>query len=455
MDNVLFLHHFESMWEKSMLKFGTTIEEQTEKVIDFLDHTNIDKVILTRFEENKFGDEHYPIIRYCEENNIQLELNVYAYPLRTEDEYLREIYPLETENKNWCQGTRDTHDENCILDIEDFHKELKSCNKVYLAGAFENECILDQEAIFDAIGVNYEKIEGLVVGDYCLYEYKGERIDDILEEIIDKYEDRMKNITFDTNIDTNFNALVLIDADEVESIIDDLKNELEEHSKKIESSGISINSCFKEFTEILEGIIYQDEYNYDNIIDKIEDIRTLKENTQRIDEATYFHGTHWLSPTKDDDFSHAEIHLDYNDNNAVYFSNSEDVAINFAENILRSSEGEIPVIFKLNIEIEKAYLHDTSDKDLRVFDAELSLEDREALYKVFSDNGYDAFIIPNNYPEGSDVAYFKNVDSIKEAKAYINNKWTDFMDVENLKSLVIENSLENKNIKKIKIKNRI
>lgn len=452
MNNVLFLHHFESMWEEGMRKFDATLEGQTEKVIDFLENTDIDKVILTRFEENEFGDEHYPIIRYCQENNIRIELNVYAYPLGIEDEDERIArYPLETENDDWCQGTRDTHDETYILDIDPFHKDLKHFDKVYLAGAFEGECVLDQEAIFDAIDINYEKVEGLVVGDCCEYQFQSKRISEVLEEMVEKYENEMKAISEDS-LCSEFSELAAIDPDEVERIIDDLKSDLEDESERLEGSCISINSCFQEFSEVLEGILVQDEYNYDEIIEKIEEARTLKDNTQRIEESTYYHGTHWKKPTKEDNFSHDEINIDHNDNDAVYFSNAEEVASTFAERILKSStyEGEIPVIFKLNIEIEKGYVHDSNDTDIRVFDEDLSLDDREDLYRTFDNNGYDAFIIPNNYPEGSDVAYLKDVDSVDEAKAYINNKWTDYMSVDDLKDAVIKDSLTNKNKSKSK-----
>jgi len=50
--------------------------------------------------------------------------------------YEEDYYPQETKGIDWVQGTRDGHGEDDVLDIEDFHRSLKTAEVVYLAGAF-------------------------------------------------------------------------------------------------------------------------------------------------------------------------------------------------------------------------------------------------------------------------------------------------------------------------------
>lgn len=452
MEQVLFLHHFEKMWENSMAKFDATFEGQTEKVLDFLEHNDIDRVILTRFEEMDIDEEQRPIADYCYRNGIQFDLEVYGYGMHRDRE---DMYPEEDFGTKWCQGTRSHHGEDDVLDIEDFHHELKNAKMVYLAGAFEGECVLDQEAIFDEIEVKYEKIEGLVVGDYLEYEFKGQTLSEFIEEKIEKHEEEMRVLSEEYDCEEEFQSLINNAPDDVETILDSLKNDLEEDDRLLDCS-LMVSSSYQEFSEIVQCVMTDDDYEYDLIIEKINNAKELVENTKSFDIDTYYHGTFWKKPDNkdDDEFYHDSIETSYNDDDAVYFSNSEDVANNFSLSKSKSEDNTIPVIFKIEIELEKSYVHDSNDLDINVFEEELSLSDRESLYIEFYNNDYDSFIIPNNYPEGSDVAYLKDIDAdeIESAKAYIDNKWTDYMSIDELKEIILENTLKPE--KKNKQRNR-
>lgn len=451
MSNVLFLHHFEAMWSDGLAKFGTTIEEQTEKVLDFLEHNEIDEVILTRFDDFQIDIEQEPIKNYCDRNGIDFTLHIYGYGMHKEhdpDKYVDEDYGI-----TWCQGTRGHHDENDVLDIEDFHTELKNNNsKVYLAGAFEDECVLDQEAIFDEIGVNYEKVNGLVVGDGYDYEFQGQTLSEFLETLVEKYEAKLGEVAERYFCNEAFDELIYESPDEIESIIDEFKEELE-NDERVEGSHIMVSSCYQELSRIVEAVSLGDDYEYDLVIENIEEAKEVFSNTKQIEEQDYYHGTFWDKPESknDESFNHTEITTDHNDDEAVYFSNGELVAERFAHS--KVEEGGIPVVMKLSIELEKAYVHNSNDTEIKAFDTELDLSDREELYSILSQNDYDAFIIPHNYPEGSDIAYFNDVDTeIDSAKAFINNKWTEYMPLDELKEQVLKSTFKNKNKSRSKLK---
>lgn len=453
MSNVFFLHHFERMWENSMIKYNTTIEDETDKILDFLEHNDIDKLILTRFDDFSVDSEQEVIRQFCYSNGIEFQLEIYGYGMRKNE---NKNYPDEKLGVTWCQGTRMHHDEYDVLDIEEFHHDLKHADKVYLAGAFEGECVLDQEAIFDEIGVNYEKVEGLVVGDYYQYEYKGQSITEFLEKTIEKYEEKMKELSFKYHCDLDFSSLAYHDPKAVEEIIDELKDELESN-EKLEGQMFSVNSHFTEFSEVVHGVITNNDYDYDMIIELIDEIRELKDNTEILNKDIYYHGTFWEKPTnKEDDFGHEYIDIYYNDDEAVYISNSDEVANNFSISKSKSElEDVIPIVMKIEMELDKVYNHTSKEQSFRAFNVDLDLSDREHLYSEFKENNYNAFIIEDNYPEGHDIAVFNDIEreNIKEVKAFINNKWTDYMDIDDMKEHILNISLSqtNKKTRKNKI----
>jgi hypothetical protein len=191
--NILILHHFETIWNEGLSKFNTTFEDQLNKYIDYIldNKDTLDKVIITRFEGINFEDEHYPLISLLDNLNIQYECIEYGYGWTKDSN--REFFSPKNENITWCQGTRDYHTEEDVILIEEWMHDLKNDN-IFLAGSFENECVLDIKTAFDAINVNLTKLDDLVVGTFVEYEFKTKinEINDLYSvcyEINDKYTD--------------------------------------------------------------------------------------------------------------------------------------------------------------------------------------------------------------------------------------------------------------------------
>lgn len=189
---ILLLHHFETMWEDSLKKYNTDFENQLNKYMDYIitNKDNLDKVIITRFEGFKFEPEHSALIDLCENLNIKIENQEYAYGW-TKD-MNEDLFSDENENIKWCYGTRDHHDENDVLIIDDWMNELKG-HTVYLGGAFANECVLDAYTALKAANVNVIECDDLIVGTYENYEFKTKITDiysilDDVEELNELYE---------------------------------------------------------------------------------------------------------------------------------------------------------------------------------------------------------------------------------------------------------------------------
>ena len=58
---ILVIHHFETMWNDGYKLFGTSFDEVGEKIIAHIKRAKYDRVILTRFEDASFEDEHHYI----------------------------------------------------------------------------------------------------------------------------------------------------------------------------------------------------------------------------------------------------------------------------------------------------------------------------------------------------------------------------------------------------------
>lgn len=169
--NILLLQHFEPYWEDGLSKLGTDFQTELNKVLDFVNNTDLDLVIITQFESFELNDEHAPLIELCQRKGIQIQQKTYGYAfMRDEDAIDR--YPLGELDKTWCYGTRDHHGEEDVLEIEDWHHNLKG-HTVYLGGAFEGECLLDKETVLSAIAVDFIKVDGLSVGHWSKYEFIG------------------------------------------------------------------------------------------------------------------------------------------------------------------------------------------------------------------------------------------------------------------------------------------
>lgn len=184
--SVLVLQHFEEYWREGLANNGTDFETECQKVLDFILHQeDLTEVIVTRFEHDDFGNEHGNLIELCESKGIRATCHEYGYAWSKEG-YANDLenspYAENNFNKTWCQGTRDYHGEDDVIEIAEWMLPLKR-EKVYLGGAFEGECIADIEAAFNAIDIDYEEVDGLIVGSGCPYIWKGNNPSDLSEKI--------------------------------------------------------------------------------------------------------------------------------------------------------------------------------------------------------------------------------------------------------------------------------
>lgn len=241
--NVLILHHFSDYWSEGLSNYGTTFEQEMEKVLDYLEHEDINKVILPLFEQNELEDCHYPLAEFCRSNGIELDVYKYGYAWSKESDPQGEVYTEENFNKTWCYGTREHHTEQDVIEIEQWQHDLKDADKVVVAGAFANECVSDLTAALEAIEVDYEEEEGLIVGTFTEYLFRGQTREEIKEEITEKLQ----------QIENEVAGKIEFINEEYEEVISDLE-ELHifdpDFMKNIEDK---INEVFEEYEDVLES----------------------------------------------------------------------------------------------------------------------------------------------------------------------------------------------------------
>lgn len=195
MSKILWLHHFETMWDESYQKFDLSFDQVMDNVLDYIEATQPDKVIVTRFEDIHPEYEHHPLIELCRSEGIPLEFKEYGYgfyrdvddPERAEGDY-----PTIEFNETWTYGERDHHDgERNVIELHDWHHELKSNgDHVELAGAFVDECLNDAEVILNTLDIPYTNIDELQVGSFVTYTQKIEREDELDDEY--DYDEEMR-----------------------------------------------------------------------------------------------------------------------------------------------------------------------------------------------------------------------------------------------------------------------
>jgi hypothetical protein len=142
---ILLIHHLEPIWENGYKMFGTSFEEQLEKVREFLNENSFDRVILTQFENWKLTPEHWPIAEFITEN--------YDYAYGWEEEAMKENPSDFVPGGNHSQ----------VVYIPDWVKALKG-QTVHLIGAFKGECLEDITIAMESQNVEVKPIDDLIVG---------------------------------------------------------------------------------------------------------------------------------------------------------------------------------------------------------------------------------------------------------------------------------------------------
>lgn len=150
---VLIIHHLEELWNAGYEKFGNTnFDALKEEFYNFIFENNFDRVILTKFEFSA-----YP---YFESQNFwseyqflgELITDCFEYGFGWETESLKES------GAEFCEGGN--HSE--VVLIENWMKQLKN-DEVFISGAFDNECIEDLEIALNYCGINFSRVEKLII----------------------------------------------------------------------------------------------------------------------------------------------------------------------------------------------------------------------------------------------------------------------------------------------------
>lgn len=139
------IHHVQSIWNNSLIKYGTSFEEVIENVYNHLLDNYYDDVIITNFEAGFYLDDDQLLLdQFCPA--------VYDYGYGWDEEALNYA--------DWNYIPGGNHSE--VVPIDDWMKTLKG--EVYLCGAFDGECIEDMEIALSSLdNIILNRIESLII----------------------------------------------------------------------------------------------------------------------------------------------------------------------------------------------------------------------------------------------------------------------------------------------------
>ena len=146
---VLIAHHVEEMWRKSLMKIGgKCLDEFIESIYAHCVENDIDRLIITRFEDFEMGDEHFLF------QNAPFQTTVHPYGYGWDQETV-----LDYEDEDaFTEGGN--HSEYVL--IEGWMYELNR-DEVFLCGCFDGECIEDMEIALTHCEIPFKRIEDLIV----------------------------------------------------------------------------------------------------------------------------------------------------------------------------------------------------------------------------------------------------------------------------------------------------
>lgn len=461
---ILWLHHFQPYWEESLNKFSTSFEQEMEKVLDFVKHEEINEIKVTMFEDHEESYEHYPLIELCRSKGINIDFEEYGYGWMRDDEHSKEFYKKEDYGKTWIYGRRDFHTDKNIIEVIDWHHKIKAENsKVLLAGAFEDECLNDAEAVLDELEIDYEKLDELSVGANVEYEFRGKSPSEISQEIqdqVNQIDQEIEDKTIDLDIEDDIDELLKEDPHFVLEKFNELSVILEEYEEEFEEYDLDIDSNYSELYEIIETY-NNEQYIKDELEiiaqEKIKEAIFKKVYAPGSNIKEYYHGTTWR--IEDGELKiHTDLDRDFSGYGANYVSNEEAVAEWFKSWGMNDEEDGIRVVFKLKMELNKVLEWEMGmDREILIDGNEYDIiEDRETMYTDL-DGDYDAINIKNNYPEqdgGDDIALLLDVpegsiEGIKIMKS--QDEWTEYLSVDEAKEFAKKMLKVKKSKKTLKI----
>lgn len=297
MKNILWLHHVQDMWRDNVAQHINP-EQYLDNIKDYIysERNNLDFVILTSYENIRPDETQIEIISLLDHLNISYEHFEYGYNFTRDlsDRNQVEEYNNDNFNKTWCYGTRSHHrsegDEQDILLIDDWMREHFSGNNILLAGAFENECLLDAETILDVMQVDFEKINELSVGNGCENYYESKlnnheiisffkhieaEISSKINEIENKLKEDIETIGYNISADTDDKVELLFSLDTkfkeyIEDKIEYFLQENDEILNIFDLTGFNVGQHIDLFYQVFNDNIETDWIDF-RTFDNIED----------------------------------------------------------------------------------------------------------------------------------------------------------------------------------------
>lgn len=175
-EKILICHHLEPMWSESLLRYKVNPDEFAQDVITHIKENNYDRIILTRFEDDRWStytsDDYYTweeLKNILQFGNHKIDVEIYDYGWCV-DMFLGDIdFPDETETVVFPQNLRDgsiiveggIHSE--VVLVPDWIQNLQDC-EISICGMFDNECIEDLEIALKSQAISFNRIEDLIVG---------------------------------------------------------------------------------------------------------------------------------------------------------------------------------------------------------------------------------------------------------------------------------------------------
>lgn len=204
--NTLIIHHFESVWNDGLAKFDMNMEKMSDQIIDFLSEKrpDINNIIITRLEGINYEHEHSKILEFAKENDINIRIEEYGYSYYPENFTKETLKTLDT-----VKPTRYNSDENNILPIMDWQKELKHHKSVAISGAFDGECVRDMEDIVLHTRGNYERVDELIVGSNVDYQFimPPSKISNKISKAIESAEAKYGRLSSKGNFDSGLSNI--------------------------------------------------------------------------------------------------------------------------------------------------------------------------------------------------------------------------------------------------------
>lgn len=148
---------------------------------------------------------------------------------------------------------------------------------------------------------------------------------------------------------------------------------------------------------------------------------------------TVFHGSYWEIPEEGDEWEVTAFDrpsASYNDDDVVYFSQKMEVAERFCSWRSTDPSGIIFMVLRGSLELRNPFMH-VNAHEVEIGGEEFDWPmERTELYELLKANGYDAYVVPDNYGPGQDDIAVLDEDAFRPegVKLKLDGAWTDWME---------------------------